>query len=90
MFHLEGAADSKPVETQGLRTFTLANPRDGRIGDLPLLLRRLAAHLEERNVAQVADIVLGEEMTNDGVWYSVTTYYLVEKDLVVHAPSADH
>jgi hypothetical protein len=55
--------------------FSLANPKGRRQGDLPSLLRRLAKEIEGLDDAVVQDLVMHEELTNRGPWYSFTVYY---------------
>lgn len=55
--------------------FALANPKGRRQGDLPFLLRRLAKEIESIDGAIVQDLVLHEEITHRGPWYSITVYY---------------
>jgi hypothetical protein len=59
------------------RHFSLANPRDDRPSDLPLLLRRVAAEMEASNIdpVDVLDVTISQEMTEDGPWWSATVYW---------------
>ncbi|KIA66430.1 hypothetical protein [Nocardia vulneris] len=55
--------------------FSQANPRGAAQGDVPALLRRIAATLEELGAVSVQDLVLHNEVTAEGDWPSVTVYY---------------
>ena len=57
--------------------FSLANPRDDGATDLPLLLRRLADAIEEREIEamDVLDLTVSHEITEDGPWWSATVYW---------------
>ena len=59
------------------RHFSLANPRGPGATDLPLLLRRVADHIEEMGLQSV-DVLhpnVDSEITEDGPWWSVTVYW---------------
>ncbi|MBF6127912.1 hypothetical protein [Nocardia brasiliensis] len=55
--------------------FSQANPRGAEQGDVPALLRTIAATLEELGQVSVQDLVLHNEVTAEGDWPSVTVYY---------------
>ncbi|WP_029900806.1 hypothetical protein [Nocardia brasiliensis] len=55
--------------------FSQANPRGPEQGDVPALLRTIAATLEELGQVSVQDLVLHNEVTAEGDWPSVTVYY---------------
>ncbi|MEV0622517.1 hypothetical protein AB0I81_55015 [Nonomuraea sp. NPDC050404] len=61
--------------------FSLNNPRGDGQGDVPNLLRRLAAALEEMGDVEIRDLVLHNDMDEDGdSWPYVTVYFDVVKD----------
>jgi hypothetical protein len=62
------------------RSFTLANPKGRRQGDLPRLLRSVAQELEAIGGVEVYDLVMHTETTSRGPWYSVTVYYAPPAD----------
>lgn len=43
--------------------------------DLPMLLRRVAQTIEELGPVDVHDLVLHNEVTSAGNWYSITVYF---------------
>ncbi len=63
-----------------VRSFSLANPKGRRQGDLPLLLRNVAKELEHTRTTEVHDLVLHTDVTSRGPWYSVTVYYSLPDD----------
>jgi hypothetical protein len=62
------------------RHFSLANALDDRPADLPHLLRRLAAEIEEKGLGpdEVLDVTLSQETTADGPWWSATVYWAAD------------
>jgi len=59
----------------------MANPRDDGAADLPLLLRRLADAIEERQIdpMHILDLTISEEITEDGPWWSGTVYWVPDE-----------
>ena len=57
--------------------FSLSNPEDDGADDLPRLLRRVADVMEEYDIlpADILDLTVSQEMTDDGPWWSVTVYW---------------
>jgi len=64
------------------RHFSLANPRRVGPSDLPKLLRNLASKIEELRIdpAAILDLMVSQEMTEDGPWWSATLYWTPEAD----------
>lgn len=58
-----------------VRHFSQANPFGPGQGSVPALLRRLADSIEELGDLEVADVVLHQEITADGDWWSGTVYF---------------
>ena len=55
--------------------FSQANPRGPGQGDVPALLRTVARSIEDLGPVTVQDLILHNEITEDGDWYSVTVYF---------------
>ena len=64
-----------PPDHWNAGSFSLANPKGRRQGDLPRLLRGVADEVEALDGVEVYDLVLHTETTSRGPWYSVTVYY---------------
>jgi hypothetical protein len=64
------------------RRFSLANPRDNGLSNLPRLLRRMADEIEKRNLdpMDILDLTVSQEMTADGPWWSATIYWSPDAD----------
>src|SRR5690349_6205423 len=63
-------------ESWTIRHFSQANPKGAGEGDVPALLRRVADTLEGLGPVEVMDLVLHNEVTDDGeTWYSITVYF---------------
>jgi hypothetical protein len=58
-----------------IRHFSQANPRGPEQGNVPALLRRVAATIEELGDVNVEDITFGTEVTAEGPWYSLSVYF---------------
>jgi hypothetical protein len=71
---VKGAKDAPTA-----RHFSQNNPAGPNQGDVPALLRRIAATIEEFGEIEVQDIVFHSEITADGDWPSMTVYFH-EKD----------
>lgn len=56
---------------------SLANPIDDGANDLPRLLRRVADLIEELGIlpADVLDLTVASEDTENGPWWSATVYW---------------
>ncbi|MFC8044296.1 hypothetical protein [Nocardia sp. NPDC057353] len=67
------------MPTTGYRTlhFSQANSAGAGQGDVPALLRAVAATIEDLGPVTVADLILHNEITADGDWPSITVYYNV-------------
>jgi hypothetical protein len=48
----------------------------GSSDNVPLLLRRVAKTIGELGDIRVMDLVLHNEVTAEGNWYSITVYYI--------------
>ena len=59
------------------RHVSLSNPLDDGAADLPRLLRRVADLIEAEGVMamEVLDVVVHEDMTADGPWWSMTVHW---------------
>jgi len=55
--------------------FSLANPLGETQGNVPLLLRSLAAALDEFGAVEIQDLVLHREINEFGDWPSITVYF---------------
>jgi hypothetical protein len=62
------------------RHFAQANPAGTGQDDVPMLLRRVADTIEELGRVYVQDLVLHNEITPEGDWYSITVYFRDESD----------
>lgn len=60
--------------------FAQANPAGPDQGDVPKLLRTVAATIEGLGSITVADLILHSEVTEDGDWPSITVYYSKSDD----------
>ena len=69
-----------PLGHSLMHHFAQANPKEQGQGDVPALLRRVADTLDGIAGAQVFDLVLHNEITEDGDWYNVTVYYSMPED----------
>lgn len=58
-----------------LRSISQGNPRGAGQDDLPALLRRFADTVEALGTIEVEDLVMHDEITEDGSWLSFTLYY---------------
>ena len=56
---------------------SLSNPRSSGATDLPKLLRRVATEVSRRRLdpMEILDLVISQEMTEDGPWWSATLYF---------------
>ncbi|MDZ5446612.1 hypothetical protein U2F26_28465 [Micromonospora sp. 4G57] len=66
-----------PAETPSwtIRHFSRANPAGPGQGSVPALLRRIADSIEAYAGIEVQDLVLHNEITADGDWWSATVYF---------------
>jgi hypothetical protein len=55
--------------------FSQANPAGPGQDDIPSLLRRVAESVEAIGPVEVQDLILHTEVTENGLWYSVTVYF---------------
>lgn len=58
-----------------IRHFSQANPKGPGQGDVPALLRRVADSIDELGSIEVQDLVLHNEVNEDGLWASLTVYF---------------
>ena len=58
-----------------LRSISQANPKGKGQGDLPALLRRFAETVEALGTIEVEDLVMHDDVDEDGSWLSFTLYY---------------
>ncbi len=65
------------MENWTVQHFSLANALDDRPTDLPHLLRRVAAAIEERAVGpdEILDLTISQEIIAEGPWWSATLYW---------------
>lgn len=75
------AAISEQPTSWTIEHFSQANPNGPGQGDVPALLRCVAATLEQLSAVEVADLVLHTEITDQGAWPSLTVYF--------HRPTPD-
>lgn len=66
------------TESFPARHFSQANPLGPGQDDVPALLRRVADSIEGLGRVWVQDLVLHNETTADGNWYSITVYFREE------------
>jgi hypothetical protein len=67
--------DDRMTSSWAIRHFSQANPVGTEQGDVPALLRRVADSIEELGSVEIQDLVLHQEITDDGPWFSVTVYF---------------
>ncbi|GAA3829746.1 hypothetical protein GCM10022226_58250 [Sphaerisporangium flaviroseum] len=66
---------TKPIQYQ-MHHFSQSNPRGPEQDDVPALLRRVAASIEKLGEVQVYDLIMHNEITEEGLdWPSVTVYF---------------
>lgn len=66
-----------PPKTESFpsRHFSQCNPAGPGQDDVPALLRRVADSIEQLGPVWIQDLVLHNDVTADGDWYSVTVYF---------------
>jgi hypothetical protein len=69
-----------PMGHSLMHHFAQANPLGPGQDDVPSLLRRVASTLEGIPGAEVMDLILHDEITENGSWYSLTVYYALSDD----------
>lgn len=67
--------NANPTESWTVRHFSQANARGGESENVPLLLRNVADSIERLGSVVVQDLVLHNEVTAEGNWYSITVYF---------------
>ena len=67
-------------ETWQVEHFAQSNPRGPGAGDVPALMRRVADSIEQLGAVIVHDVVLHNEVTAEGSWYSFSVYFSRELD----------
>jgi len=72
---LDTATMPQKTESFPSRHFSQSNPAGPGQDDVPSLLRRVADSIDELGRVWVQDLVLHNEVTADGDWYSVTVYF---------------
>ncbi|KAB8186399.1 hypothetical protein [Microbispora catharanthi] len=66
---------TKPISSQ-MYHFTQNNPEGIGQDSVPALLRRVATTIEELGQVEVYDLVMHNEVTDDGTdWPSITVYF---------------
>jgi hypothetical protein len=55
--------------------FSQANPEGPEQNDVPALLRRVAETIESMGPVEVQDLVLHNEVTDEGIAPSITVYF---------------
>jgi hypothetical protein len=63
------------TQSWSIRHFTQSNPRGDAQGNVPALLRRVAASIETLGPVEVQDITFGTDVTEHGPWHSMTVYF---------------
>ena len=58
-----------------VRHFSQSNPAGPEQGNVAALLRRVAESLDELGDVDVMDLILHNEVTEDGDWPSLTVYF---------------
>ncbi|MBG0820116.1 hypothetical protein HS048_05110 [Planomonospora sp. ID91781] len=61
--------------TWTMRHFSQANPKGPEQGDVPALLRSIADAIEELGDVEIYDLILHNEITEDGHLPSITVYF---------------
>jgi hypothetical protein len=61
--------------TWTMHHFSRSTPKGPEQGDVPALLRSVADSIEKLGNVEVYDLILHNEITEDGHWPSVTVYY---------------
>lgn len=63
------------------RHFSLANAKGKHETDLPRLLRRVAAQIDELGIKpmEILDVTVSSDITGNGPWWSVTVYWAPDK-----------
>jgi hypothetical protein len=68
-------SDAGEPQSWTAQHFSQANPKGPGQGNVPALLRSVAETLESQGKVDVQDLVLHNEITEDGEWYSITVYF---------------
>jgi hypothetical protein len=64
------------TDSWGVRHFSQSNPAGDGQADVPALLRRVAASIEQLQPAEIQDIVFHAESDDEGdAWPSMTVYF---------------
>lgn len=66
---------TRPRTTWTASHFSQANPRGRGQDHVARLLRRVARTIDELGDVRVVDLVMHNEVTEDGNWPSITVYY---------------
>ncbi|MDP9866032.1 MULTISPECIES: hypothetical protein [Streptosporangium] len=61
--------------TWTMHHFSQANPKGPGQADVPALLRRVADSIEDLGNVEVHDMIMHNEITEDGDWPSLTVYF---------------
>ncbi|GIH93777.1 hypothetical protein ACFFMN_16505 [Planobispora siamensis] len=61
--------------TWTMRHFSRANPKGPEQGDVPALLRSVVDSIEELGNVEIYDLIMHNEITEDGHWPSITVYF---------------
>lgn len=67
---------SDVIDSWDVRHFSQSNPAGEGQGDVPALLRRVAASVEQLRAAEIQDIVFHADSDDEGdPWPSMTVYF---------------
>ncbi|MEV7013648.1 hypothetical protein [Streptosporangium sp. NPDC051022] len=66
--------------TWTMHHFSQANPKGPGQEDVPALLRRVADTIEELGNVEIHDLIMHNEITEDGDWPSLTVYFNCPSD----------
>ncbi|SDQ57845.1 hypothetical protein [Thermostaphylospora chromogena] len=81
---------TKPIQFQ-MYHFTQNNPRGLGQDSVPTLLRRVATTIEELGPVEVHDLIMHNEITEDGLnWPSVTVYFEYKDDEQAESEPEEH
>ncbi|MFC3983000.1 hypothetical protein [Streptosporangium jomthongense] len=72
---IRGGPGMSERSTWTMHHFSQANPEGPEQGDVPALLRRVADSIEELGDVEVHDVIMHNEITEDGDWPSLTVYF---------------
>ncbi|WP_440082700.1 hypothetical protein [Streptosporangium sp. LJ11] len=70
-----GRLDVSERITYTMHHFSQTNPKGPGQGDVPVLLRRVADSIEDLGDIEVHDVIMHNEIAEDGDWPSLTVYF---------------